>query len=64
MFLDRQDNRKEVEQAYRKELKTEVDNKRSRVFSNKNSQDYRPEKEAFSLIVNIEREQNERKKKN
>lgn len=38
MFLDRQDNRKEVEQAYRKELKAEVDNKRSRVFSNKNTQ--------------------------
>lgn len=60
MFLDRQDTRKEVEQAYRKELKNEVESKRSRIASNK---EYRPEKESFSLIANIEREQNERKKK-
>lgn len=42
MFLDRQDNRKEIEQAYRKELKNEMDNKKSRVISNKSYQEETP----------------------
>ena len=44
MLIDRQDTRKEQEAAYRKQLKEEVDMKRSRVESVARKGEYRPEK--------------------
>lgn len=64
MLIDREDTRKQQEAAYRQELKQEVEMKRSRVGNGQQRGEYRPEKESFSLIQNIEKQQNERKKKN
>ena len=41
-----------------------MENRRSRVLTKKGGQDSTPSNEGFSLIANIERQQNERKKKN
>ena len=62
MLFDRPDNRKELEQQYRRQLKDEVAQKKSRVIL-KDSSEYHPESQDFSLITNIEKEQEQRKKK-
>jgi hypothetical protein len=50
MFLDKQNNRKDVELAYRKELQQEIQTRKSKDFSN--NRNYEPEQD-FALIKNV-----------